>query len=524
MKAVLEGNRVALYFSFDLAIITYIKDNIPDRAWNVKTHPKVWSVPASPYHCTQIIEVLQPIGFYIDPKIVQCADPNESKPNLRKQVPTNLYEYQKEGVEFIYAAKGRAIVGDAPGVGKSAQALVFANMFGGSKILIVAPQNVIWKWATKEAGLWAEGRTVQVVENGKQKIVGADITIMSYGIMVSRYEELIALPFDTMIFDEAHYLKSSKSQRNKVARKLTKGVPHLLFLTGTAFKNKRIEMFQLLHMLDRNQWSSAIEFGKRYCGGVFGQGHWITPPEGETNTEELQRRLSPILLRRTKRQIGDQIPELTRVAIPMNLDNDADYDKALEDARREARREGYKPAFALSLLNKLRQIVGRGKVKAAIEYAEDILESGEKVVLFAHHKEIVSQLKQHFWKAGIGTGVIDGSTPAKERQRLADLFLVDSGLEIMIISSAGREGIDLYSANQLIFVERLWTPADEEQIEARLQRDGQRNPVTAHYLVAKGTVDERLDEIVRGKRAEFANLIQSDIIREIYSDELLGEE
>lgn len=523
MKATLVNNRIALEFSFDLGLITYIKDNLPDRVWNSKTHPKVWSVPSSPYHCAKIIEVLKPLGFFIDPKIVKCADPNTPKPNLRKQVPTNLYEYQKDGVEFIYAAKGRAIVGDAPGVGKSAQALVFANMFGGSKILIVSPQNVIWKWATKEADLWANGRTVQVIETGKQIITDADIIVMSYGIMVSRYEELMALPFDTMIFDEAHYLKSNKSQRNKVARKITKGVPHILLLTGTAFKNKRFEMFQLLHILDPNQWSSALEFGKRYCGGEFGQGHWITPPIGETNTEELQRRLSPILLRRTKKQIGDQIPELTRVTVPMYLDNAADYDKALEDARREARREGYKPAFALSLLNKLRQIVGRGKVQQAIELAEDILEAGEKVVLFAHHKEIVAQLKSHFWKAGIGTGVIDGSTPAKERQRLAETFLENSGLEVMIISSAGREGIDLYSANQLIFVERLWTPADEEQIEARLQRDGQKNPVTAAYLVAKGTIDERLDEIVRGKRAEFANLIESDIVKEVWLSLLEGE-
>jgi len=513
MNASLQGDRVAIAFPFDLKTIEVVR-SIPDRAWNYKTHQGVWSVPASPWHCAKIIETLLPIGFYIDPKIEQCADAKVEKPNLRKQLPKDLYAYQKTGVEFIHAARGRALVTDDMGLGKSAEALVWSNLFGGSKILIVAPANVTWKWALKEMKMWAADHTWQVIEDGKKPIKDVSVIIMSYGIMVSRFEELSTIPFDTIILDEAHYLKSNKSQRNRVARKLVKGVPNLLLLTGTAFKNRRMEMFPLLNMLDPKTWSNVIEFGKRYCGGVFSQGHWIIPPDKETNTEELQARLAPIMLRRTKKQVAIDLPDLTRVSIPITIDNESEYEHTLRSVKEQAREEGYQPARALTLLNKLRQVVGMGKTQAAIELALDIMATGNKVVIHAHHKAVVSQLVNDLH--GQGVAVIDGRTPAHERQILADAFVHDPSLMVMIVSSAGKEGIDLFSASHIIFVERQWTPADEEQLEARLHRNGQKNPVTSHYLVARDTVDERLDEIVRTKRSQFANLIESDIIKEIY--------
>jgi len=519
--ATLQGDRVVISFPFDLVLIEVVR-TIPDREWNYKTHKGVWSVPNSAWHCAQVIETLMSIGFYIDPKIRQCADAKAERPNLSKQLPKELYPYQKTGVEFIHAAKGRALVTDDMGLGKSAEALAWANLFGGTKVLIVAPANVIWKWALKEIKMWAADRTWQVIEDGKKPIKDVSIIIMSYGIMVSRYEELSTIPFDTIILDEAHYLKSNKSQRNRVARKLVRGVPNLLFLTGTAFKNRRMEMYPLLHMLNPKTWSNAIEFGKRYCGGVFGQGHWIVPPNQETNTEELQARLAPIMLRRTKRQVAIDLPDITRVSIPITIDNVKEYKQTLRSVKEQARLEGYKPARALTLLNKLRQVVGMGKTQAAIELAEDVLETGNQVVIFAHHRAVVEELKKALQAKRYTTGVIDGGTKPKDRQDLAEAFnapgAYEYGIQVMIISSAGKEGIDLFSASHIIFAERLWTSADEEQLEARLHRNGQKNAVTSHYLVAQGTVDERLDEIVRTKRSQFANLIETDIIKEIYME------
>jgi SWI/SNF-related matrix-associated actin-dependent regulator 1 of chromatin subfamily A len=516
MNVTLHNNRISIAFPFDLVLLEIVR-TLPDRAWNLKSHPGVWSVPATPFHCQSVIDTLTPRGFHIAPEVEKCADAKVSRPKLRSKLPKSLFGYQRDGIEHIHATNGRDLIADDMGLGKSAEALVWWHLFGGNRVLIVSPANVTWKWAEKEAALWAKDRTWQVVEGGKTPITDTDITIMSYRTMVMRYEELKGMPFDTMIFDEAHYLKSNKSQQNRVARKLVKGTPHVLLLTGTPFKNRRFELFQLLHILDPKVWSSAIEFGTRYCGGVFQQGHWIVPPYGQTNTEELQARLAPIMLRRTKKQVADDLPELTRVAIPIHLDNAKEYEKALRSAKEQARSEGYKPGRSLALLNTLRQVVGRGKVRAAIELAGDILETGEQVVLFAHHKENVDALQKGLLVTGHVARIIDGGTPAKERQQLSSDFIAGK-FRILIVSSAGKEGLDLYSASHIIFVERLWTPADEEQIEARLHRKGQKNSVTAHYFIARGTVDEYMDDVVVGKRREFGGLIDTDeVVREVWN-------
>ena len=521
MNVSVQGNRLAITFPFDLRLIEIVR-TIPDRAWNLPSHKGIWSVPATAFHCEAVIKTLKPAGFNIHPDVVKCADVKAERPaSLRKQLPKNLYPYQKEAVEFTHAARGRAIIGDAPGVGKTAPALVWTYMFGGKKALIVAPANVTYKWAEKEVPMWAAGKTVQVVEGGKKAIdPDIDIVIMSYRTMVMRFEELNRMPFDTMIFDEAHYLKSNKSQQNRIARKLVKGVPYLLFLTGTAFKNKRYEMFQLLHMIDPIAWPNAADFGVRYCGGVLDHGQWITPPNYETNTEELQLRLRSVMIRRTKKQVIKDLPDLTRTYLPIHLSNEKDYATTLRAAKEQARAEGYKPGSALVLLNKLRQVVGRGKTSAALEIAEDLLDAGEQVVMFAHHKEVIKTLVDGLMKMGINAyliGVIDGSTPSQERQLLSMSFQAGHK-RVMVISSAGKEGIDLFASSHLIMVERLWTGADEEQIEARVHRNGQKNAVTAYYPIAKGTVDERLDQIVRGKNTEFANLNETDVIRVLFME------
>ncbi len=521
MKSVtLQNSRVAIAFPYDMRLIEIVR-MIPDRDWNHKLARGVWSVPVSPFHCAQVIEALKRENFVIDPNVQKCANSKAMRPKLKltHKLDKKLFPYQIDGVAHIHAANGRDLIADDMGLGKSAEALVWWNEFGGNKVLIVSPANVTWKWALKEAALWAPGRSLQVIESSRQAFADTDITIMSYAIATLRYEELERKPFDTIIFDEAHYLKSNKTKRNKTARKYIKGVPHVLMLTGTPFKNKRIEMYQLLHMLAPTVWSNVKDFGERYCGGVLDRGHWIVPPESETNTEELQKRLAPMMLRRTKKQVAQDLPALTRVSIPMYIDNAKEYEVMMDEAEAQVRAEGYIPGHALVTLNKLRQVVGKGKINAAVELADDILDSGNQLVIHAHHKEVLRGVVDGLLEAGIPAfqiGVIDGSTEPRQRQDEAVAFL-DGKKRVMVVSSAGKEGIDLYSANHILFVERQWTPADEEQLEARLHRQGQKNPVTAHYLVARGTVDQAMDDLVDSKRRQFGNVFKTDsIVRDVW--------
>ena len=106
MNVTVQGNRLSIAFRYDLKLIEIVK-TLPDRAYNHKQLPGVWSVPATPFHCAQVIQTLTPAGFYIDPKVEKCADTKADKPKLRN-LPKSLFPYQKEAVEFAHAGRGRA--------------------------------------------------------------------------------------------------------------------------------------------------------------------------------------------------------------------------------------------------------------------------------------------------------------------------------------------------------------------------------------------------------------------------------
>lgn len=404
--------------------------------------------------------------------------------------------------------------------GKTAEALTFMNQFCG-KTLIITPASVLLKWATKECGMWAPDKKVDVIFTGKQEIDhSADITLMSYGIMVSKYQELQNIPYNCIIFDESHYIKAPKTQRTRMAKALVKaGIPHVLFLSGTPFMNRPSELFTALNMLDPKSYNNFYHYAARYCGWQYLGGMWVRPEKDVvTNASELADRLSHVMLRRTKRDVALELPDLIRSLVPVRIPNLSDYRQAKKDMAAWLKTQDMEvldPAHVLTRLNVLRQIVGNGKTQAAIELAEDILESNDKVVLFAHHKEVVHDLVMGLKQYGVG--VINGDTSIKERQRQIELFshptlTAQTQMRVMIITVAGAEGIDLYSASHIIFVEREWTPAREEQAEARLHRIGQKNPVTAYYLVATGTMDEKLAETVDSKRRMFASVIHQDEI------------
>lgn len=270
-------------------------------------------------------------------------------------------------------------------------------------------------------------------------------------------------------------------------------------------------------------------YASKNCGAQYVGGAWYFPPNGATNLEELGERVKYLLLRRTKQDVLHDLPDLTRTSIPLEIDNIKDYRKAIKDLRgwlKENKKEVMNPEHILTRLNSLRQIVGNGKVDAAVELAESVLNDGKKVVLFCHHKEVLHRLQEGLKHYRVG--VISGDVPPKKRQNLVDDFLKnsnaplmqDSSLQVMIITVAGAEGIDLFSASDIIFVEREWTPAKEEQAESRLHRNGQKNPVNAWYLVATGTIDEKFDAMVKSKRKMFKQVIRTDEILELIWDDL----
>lgn len=508
-----KDKRIEIYFDFTWATLDKVR-TLPDATFDKPN--RMWWTPATSFHADRIIKGLGGNGFYIGQDVYELSLGDKKAPEF--PIDKRLYKFQRDGVRFIVATMGRCILADGMGLGKTPQALAFVNIRRG-KTLVVAPANVTWKWKA-EVKKWTTLKA-EVVSTSKEEMPDADIHIMSYDIMTRRAEELSKKPYDTAIWDECHYLKNYKALRVKAAKRIvSSGIPHVLFLSGTPFLNRPDELFTTLNMLDPLSYPTFSKFAQRYLGAQWYGGSWVFPNK-LTNVSELRDRLKTCMIRRTKGEVLKELPEKTRTIVPVDIPM-AEYNKAKRNLHSWYKKEGknLKGFNVLARMTALRQIVGREKIKATVALVQDLLQDDEQVVIFCHHKDVVAAVR-----AGLSeykVGLIVGDTKPKERQAITERFL-DNEIEVVIISVAGAEGIDLYSASHIVFAEREWVPAKEEQAEDRLHRIGQKNAVMCWYIAAKGTIDERLARIVEDKRETFGQVIsQDDIVTEIL--EYLEEE
>lgn len=509
----LTKDKIQISFDYDPHLVSVVRD-LPDRTYDPAR--RRWVVPNSAWHAHKVAAILQPHGFDVRELLRTTSSNCYVDENPMRGMVEGLYSFQRECVQFIIRANGRAIIADEMGCGKTVEALAYVNMVGG-KTLIISPSVGTYKWKA-EVERWVEGSpTVQVISSGKDKIQDVDFIITSYALAVNVFSRLSKFKFDNLIVDEFHYIKNYKAARTRTVKSLAKSAGRLLFLSGTPMLNRPSELFPALNMLDSKAYPNFYSFARSYCGAYYDQGMWVFP-DTLTNENELHERLQSVMIRRTKREVLTELPDLARVLIPVRL---ASSDRSLyNQTKRDAIKwiqEHKRTATVLQGLAGLRQLVGAAKVKSAIELAQNILESDDKkVVLFAHHKAVVRTLEKELKPYGALT--IVGDTTQAQRLANANAFLNNPRVRAIIISTAGSEAIDLYSASDIIFVERQWTPAAEEQAESRLHRNGQKNSVTAHYLVAMGTIDERLSRVVDQKRKMIGQIIkQDDIVTEIIS-------
>lgn len=518
----LTNRRIQIAFPFDARIITSVK-GINGRVWNAGR--RVWELPMTSWHANHVIQVLDSYNFNVDPEVVELSTAPKVVPDIRVEYIEGLYAFQRDCVDFIAKAGGRCIIADEMGLGKTVESLAFVKLVSG-RVLIISPANVVYKWEA-EVKRWLPDRTVQVVTKGSDELESVDIHIMSYAIAVRQYKRLSKLSYKIMIVDECHYVKSPRSQRGRVVKSISRVTDHLLFLSGTPFLNRPSELFNVLNMIDIVQFGNYFQFASSYCGAYYADGMWVFPPNTLTNRDELAERLAPIMIRRTKRDVLKELPDLTRSVLPVSISNMTEYNQARRDVKqwvKENKKLMKNPEHVLSKLNILRQVVGRGKVDASIELAESLLDDDtKKVVLFAHHKEIISLLAERLKLYGVR--VISGETPQKERMKNTQEFQSGNS-RVILITVAGSEGIDLFSINDswtncdIIFVEREWTPAREEQAESRLHRLCQKDAVSAWYVVAKGTVDERMEKIISDKRKIIGQVVKQDEILTALLEEL----
>jgi len=427
---------------------------------------------------------------------------------LRERLTVKPYRYQVRGVRFFQSRNGRGILADDMGLGKTLQALGWLAINPKARpVLIVCPSVMKIAWY-REALSRAKLRSTTLESRKPQAsmLKKTNIWIINYDILHNWLAKLKKRKIKVMILDECHRISNMNTLRTQACQTLGRNIPHIIAMSGTPIKNRPIDFFPVLQLIDPDEFGSLWEYAFRYCKpkrAYRGRGWDFS---GAANLKELHKRVAPYMLRRTKRQVLKELPALTTTVLPVSITNRTEYQRAEEDflswlraksGTRAAKRA--LGAVGLVRLSALEQLAADGKMKFVVEWIENRWAEGEgKLVLFAVHKRIINYLMRHFPDAV----KVDGSTTPKRRQEAVDRFQTNPSCRLFIgnLRAAG-EGITLHAASTVCFVEIGKTPAEHDQAAARVLRIGQKaKRVQAYYIVAANTVEEKFMKGLAAKR------------------------
>ncbi|HEX2066485.1 MAG TPA: DEAD/DEAH box helicase [Candidatus Thermoplasmatota archaeon] len=431
-----------------------------------------------------------------------------------------LRPYQKEGVAYALQRR-RILLADSMGLGKSLQALVAVEKAGAYPCVVVCPSAVKLGWQ-REVVKWVPWRSAQVVAAGRDRLQHANVTVLNPELLPRHLEDLQAMQPKALILDEAHFFKNPGSRRSQNAFELSRGVPLRLALTGTPVKNRREDLVHQLRILDQ------LEPVLHIYRGLLP--HWWKPTLGPLaeqhavrvlqtlDSRTLNARLREVcMVRRTKEEVAPDLPPLTRTrveVVPAQLKAYHRKEEAMLDWVRKwherfgAQAAGMEPAMTLQFrqhLTGLRREAALAKVPHAREWVEPLVESGERVVFFAYHKDVVARLAEGL-PGRVAT--ITGDTPAPQRRATLDaLDRFDFLVATMDSTGYGVDGIQLH-ASHVAFVELDWTPTKHEQCEGRLHRIGQQEAVNSWYFVATNTIDRAMMGVLESKWSDIQGVVE----------------
>lgn len=451
-------------------------------------------------------------------------------PGLRRP----LFPFQLSDVLRIDQMKGRALVASEMGLGKTITAIAWLALHPEKRpVVILCPAHLKLHWERELRQTLPGAPNTQILfgTNPTARITG-DIVIVNYDILANLYDEdptpsgkkrkkeiphtgwvdfLRDLHPQVIIMDEAHYLKSPKSLRTKATTRLVKGVPHVLALTGTPIINRPIEGYYIIQMIDRTLFPNFWHFARTYCAAKRGWFGWDL--KGSSNEDELNQKLTDsIMIRRRKSEELKDLPDKLREIIPMELSNLDDYKEAENDFIAFVRKTKGPQAAAraqaaeyLTKIEALKQLAVKGKLHQATQWITDFLATGEKLVVFTTHKETVQTLMNKFPKVAVQ---VDGAVRATDRDHAVRMFQERRQTQLFVgnIKAAGT-GITLTAARTVAFLELPWTTGELSQAEDRCHRIGQKNAVNIYYILAGGTIEERIAALLDRKRQVVSAII-----------------
>ena len=453
------------------------------------------------------------------PAIPRPPAPPEATPTPTLAIPCagKLRPYQVKGVLEMEKWRGRVLLADEPGLGKTIQVIAWALAHPEIRpIVVVCPTVAKLNWR-EELNKWAPGDTIFVAmgQNPEKAMWGfttPTVVVINYEILFYWLPTLQNLKPKLVAVDEAHRIRNHRAQGARAKKdpygrmqnfnqgtdsvlRLARDVPHVVAITGTPVMNRPMDLYVTLHLLRSDVFHSKFEFGQQYCDPRINSYTGFLEYKGCSNAAELHALLtSTVMIRRLKSEVLPDLPPKQRTVVHLELDNRAEYEAVENDC----------DSLAISKLGYLRQLSAKGKLNATYDWVDNFLESGQKLILYVHHRVIGEAIAERY---GIRCAAYSGGMGEKERWAAVQRFQKDPACVLFCGSmSACGEAITLTAASNVAVLELPWTPSVLYQAEDRAHRIGQPCSVNIWILAAQNTIDEDMLGVLTGK-AKFAGSV-----------------
>ncbi|UZX04901.1 DEAD/DEAH box helicase [Arthrobacter sp. CDRTa11] len=475
---------------------------------------------------------------------------------LPDSLNAELRPYQLEGfnwLTFLYRHSLGGILADDMGLGKTVQAIALmcaakehaagvssghadaddpgpspeTASDGGTPFLVVAPTSVVGNWAA-EAARFAPGLTVKTIgetfaKNSKDAalaLAGVDIVITSYALFRIDYDSYASKTWAGLVLDEAQFVKNHQSKAYQCARKLPAAFK--LAITGTPLENNLMEFWALTSIVAPGLFASPKRFAEYYQKPVEKNGD-------KGQLEKLRRRVRPLMMRRTKDQVIQDLPPKQEqiLEVVLNPRHQKVYQTHLQRERQKILgliEDVNKNRFTIfQSLTLLRQLsldaslvdpslsgVRSSKLDVLFEQLEDLVAEGHRALIFSQFTGFLGKVRERLVEENIEFCYLDGST--RNRTDVVNEFKNGSAPVFLISLKAGGFGLNLTEADYVFLLDPWWNPASEAQAVDRTHRIGQARNVMVYRLVAKDTIEEKVMALKARKSQLFADVMEGDAL------------
>jgi SWI/SNF-related matrix-associated actin-dependent regulator 1 of chromatin subfamily A len=399
-----------------------------------------------------------------------------------REMRGKLYPFKEAAIQYALKRK-RCFIADPPGTGKSIMALASIAMARAFPLVVVCPSTLLPYWQA-EIAKWFPGWPVQAL-NGASLQGNPRAYLVGYSQLEKYIQLLEGLRPRSIIFDESHRLKGHESRQTQLSSELAKRIDYRFLLTGSPIVNRPADLMSQLKVMGR--WDVLVNvryFSETYCGACYAGGDKSPSGAGNLTTLEEQLRIY-CMLRRTEDQLVAYLPG--KIVTPVYLQVDRHVDNLWDGWFRNARMD----------VQELRRNAYKVKRAAVIEWLQGTRSLEGKAVVFGYHTEYVRELAEIF--SGL---LVTGDHSLQQIQATIHNFQNDPDAKFLFLTyGTGSQGWQLDFADRVIMVELDWSDSTHQRAEGRLRSLVQKKTIRVYRLLARGTYEDHMLEIIKEKKA-----------------------